>query len=282
MNKTQSGTLRALLLHKLPPAQTEQLEDRVLQDEALANQLEVETTDLFDDYALGLLNSEEVKLFEEHLLIAPDAPQRLSFAKGLAAVRQANKSQIPSRPLPAGRVSRLGPLPVFTMALAACVLILVLALIHFRRGPNVTPNSTNPSAETVRSNGPKQSSSPSPSNADDSNSTYTLVLVPNQVRGEATRTFVVPSGTTALRIQCEVPIKDSSQEFRMVLKTAAGDSHESKASLGSTQASEIYYVQASYPAAGLKPGHYTISVHSVVQGSRSIASYNFLLQFAQK
>jgi len=275
MGEAQSKTLRDLLLHKLPSAQTDELEDRILQDGELADQIEAETADLLDDYARRLLRPEDAKLVEQHLLTTPDALQRLSFAKALA---EAGRSENNPPPHPAKRSFSMLRVAIFAMAGAACLFLMALAIVQYRHHEKPTSIAVQPTPNPGISTAGKSSSS-NPGDQNDTSPSFTVVLVASQVRGNEERTFVIPLRTRRLRIQCEVPHDDGSPEYRMVLKDAAGHIIGSSEDLQPTQSADIHYVQASYPVGQLKPGHYIVSVAPARRSP--VASYEFFLQFAR-
>jgi hypothetical protein len=278
MGEAQSKALRNLLLHKLPSAQVDELEDRILEDGEFADQIEVAAADLLDDYARRLLSPEDAKLVEEHLLTAPDALQRLSFAKALAEARLSrNNPQLH----PAERSFSMRRVAVFAAACAACLFLGALAIIQFRHHETPSSTSVKPAPGTGISTPGKPSSSADSGDENDTRTAFTIVLLASQARGNAERRFVVPARARQLRIQCEVPLDDGSPEFHMVLRDAAGHFIDSSEHLQPTQSADIHYVQASYPAGQLEPGRYTVSIAPARHSARAIASYEFLLQFSR-
>lgn len=282
MGEAQSKTLRDLLLHKLPSAQIDELGDRILEDGAFADQIDAATADLLDDYARRLLSPQDARLVEEHLLTAADALQRLSFAKALA---QARRSENNPQPHPAKRSVPMWRVAVLAAAGAACLFLGALAIVQFRhqQAPSSTAIQPAPGAGI---SAPGKSFSPA--NSGDANATstatstaFTVVLLASQVRGNEERTFLVPSRTRQLRIQCEVPHDDGSPEFHMVLKDAAGHFIGASEDLPPMQSADIHYVQALYPVGQLKPGRYIVSIAPARRLARTVASYEFLLQFGR-
>lgn len=278
MGEPQSKTLRDLLLHKLPSARIDRLEDRILEDGEFADQIEGATADLLDDYARKLLSPEDAKLVEEHLLTAPDALQRVSFAKALAEARRSeNNPQLH----PAERSFSMWRVAVFAAACAACLFLGAIAIVQFRHHETPPSTAIQPTPGAGISTPGKSSSPTNSGDENDTSTAFTVVLLASQVRGNEERTFVVPSRTRQLRIQCEVPHDDGSQQFQMVLKDAAGHFIGWSEDLQPAQSADIHYVQASYPVGQLKPGRYIVSIAPARHSARTVASYEFLLEFAR-
>src|SRR5277367_2847851 len=162
MGEAQSKTLRDLLLHKLPSAQTDELEDRILQDGELADQIEAETADLLDDYARRVLTPEDAKLVEEHLLTTPDALQRLSFAKALVEIRRPHSE---NGPQPRAAKGFFSPwrVAVFATAFVACLFLGVFAVVQLRHREGPPSTAVQPHPDSGTSNLGK---SPQPANSD--------------------------------------------------------------------------------------------------------------------
>jgi len=278
MGEAQSKALRDLLLHKLPPAQTDELEDQILQDGELADQIEVATADLLDDYARRLLSPEDANLVEEHLLTAPDALQRLSFASALAGARRSDNNP---HAQPAKRPFSMWRVAVFATAWAACLFLVALAIVRYRHHEKPISIAVQPNSSEGNPNLGKSSSPTDSGGEHDAEPSFTIVLLASQVRGTEERAFVVPLRTRQLRIQCEIPRDDGSSEFHMVLKDAAGHSIGSSEDLQPTQSADIRYVQASYPVGQLKSGHYIVSVAPARRSVQPVASYEFLLQLGR-
>ena len=278
MGEAQSKTLRDLLLHKLASAQADELQDRILEDGEFADQIEVAMADLLDDYARRLLSPEDAQLVEEHLLTAPDARERLSFAKALA---EARRSENDPQLHPAERSFSMWRVAVFAAACAACLFLGALAIVQFRHHETPPSTAVQHTPDAGISTPGKSSSSADSGDENDTSTAFTVVLLASQARGNEERTFVVPSRTHQLRIQCEVPHDDGSPEFHMVLKDAAGHFIGSPEDLQPTQSADIHYVQASYPVGQLKPGRYIVSIAPARHSARAVASYEFLLRFGR-
>jgi hypothetical protein len=275
MSKMQSIRLRDLLLHKLSSVEAEQMEDRILQDGNMADQVEVAANDLLDDYVRGLLTPADARLVEKHLLNAPDAPQRLAFAKALAESRPLNQRLQPPDPERAIPFFRT---PAFAIAMAVCALILVFSIVElqYRRKPESAAVLPQPATGN-------SSAGPAPSSANsgtekNTGSSFTIALLADQVRGDKERKFVIPSGIEMVRIQCEVPAANRSLEFRMDLRDAAGYLYSSFDNLRPIDSAGIFYVEGTLSAAELKSGRYSASVSSRNPSSNSIISYDFVLK----
>jgi hypothetical protein len=274
MNEIPGATLRELLLRKLPAAEAEQLENRLLEDGEMADRLELEETDLLDDYARGLLSQQDRALVEKYLLATPTSGQRLAFATALSQLTNTGPTLATEKPRQFFSFFRS---PVFAFGLAACLLALFGTAVHFwrvRRSNAVT--STTPVATDKPSPPPsvaQPSAVPSPTAAP-----FTIALLVANARGPQIPSFALPSTVRLLRVQCEVPKTDPTARFRMVLENAYRGIIGSEDQLSTRESAGIHYVEITFPANKMSSGQYSVYVFSQADPSSPLQSYTFALQ----
>jgi hypothetical protein len=270
--------MRDLLLHRLSPAQTEQLEDQILHDAALADQLEIEENDLIDDYTRGVLSGDDAGLVEKHLLASPGSPRRLAFSKALF---QAVQPDLSIARKPAERDVPILRSSIFVGALAAGFLLMISSWLYIRFHQGPTDNSASQPAHSNASarGGPVTSE---PSDPGESAAPFTIALVANNSRGGQVRTFAVPSGVALIRIQCEVSEESPFSESAMVVKDSNGHMVTTLEHLRVVEASGIYYVEGTISPDQLRTGRYSVSVHNNISARNSAITYNFFVRSAQK
>ncbi len=83
MRSNNQQTLRNYLLGTLPPARAEQLEERLLTDDALVEELSLIEDELIEDYARNALNANERKQFERLFIKNPRRKRKLMLVNGL-------------------------------------------------------------------------------------------------------------------------------------------------------------------------------------------------------
>jgi hypothetical protein len=143
MTEPTDDILRRWLLHKLPPADAEALEQRVLTDEAFGERLRDVETDLLDDYARGTLGAGDRDAAARRFASSARGRLRVRIARSLArltrpspgrsgtvlAHEQAHSLAVARRHADRGRRTRRA-LAIGALA-SACVL--AIALIGWNR-----------------------------------------------------------------------------------------------------------------------------------------------------
>lgn len=112
-----ANNIEAYLLGTLPSELVEQIEKRILTDDAFHEEVAITEEELLDSYVQGRMSEEKRVLFERHFLASPLRKQKLMFARGLQSKIDAIKT-VPS--LPRTRFPA-----VYPYALGACALALV-------------------------------------------------------------------------------------------------------------------------------------------------------------
>lgn len=249
MDEDVPPALRALLLRRLPPAQAERLEERIIHDGSIADQLEVAAADLIDDYSRGELSVEDAQRVEDYVLSAPGGPQRLAFATAL--------KQVVSSPRAGSRVGRgrLGHWRNRGLAAAAAagVALGVFSWVELRgvapsKGPR--PDAT----DSLR----KIAAPPSDGNVP--RVSFTLALLANQLRGTESESLVIPAHVQRVRIQCELPSTENHALYRLTLENQAGQPLASVDNLIAMHADGIAFVETSLDALLLPAGRYRVAL----------------------
>lgn len=115
---SDSKEIRDYLLGSLPPERMEEIEKRILTDDAFHQEVEIMEEELLDRYAQGRISGTERLLFDRHFLASPVRKQRLEFARAL-------QTKIDSMQTTPGPVSvRFSA--IYPYALAACTFALVV------------------------------------------------------------------------------------------------------------------------------------------------------------
>jgi hypothetical protein len=135
MTDTDDGTdLRRYLLGRLPEAESDELEVRLLAEPDAHQAMLSAEDDLVDDYALGRLAAADREAFDGLVLPRPGMGRRVAFARSLGAVaaqRQAapraarRPAGVPWSERAAAWLGGLVPAPALRLAMAAAVLALV-------------------------------------------------------------------------------------------------------------------------------------------------------------
>ncbi len=94
MNELQNPEkLHDFLLDKLPAAETDALEQRLVADHEFFTALQEAEDDLIDDFVLGALTPDETRRFEEFCAPRPDMPARIAARRAFFAAVQGSSVQ---------------------------------------------------------------------------------------------------------------------------------------------------------------------------------------------
>jgi hypothetical protein len=267
MTETPEGTLRNLLLHRLSAEQSERLEERLLLEEQLADQLEVEETDLLDDFARGRLSAEDAARVKRYLLASADASRRVAFARALSRIRDAEFPQVAKW----GFSSRLR-IPAVALGAAACLLVIAVTVLHLWQKQNADRAGAGASTAAA-----PPAISPRSSSQETQALPFAIVLLADKERGGQPPGFAIPSDIQQVEIQCEIPAGNAHSEYRMILSEASGKAITIGRNLHPGESSGILYVEATADAARLGPGQFFVSIFP--EGSTSaVASFQFAVR----
>lgn len=213
MSESPDIALRALLLQRLPAAEAQPLEDRILLEDEFAERLELERMDLLDDYAADRLEPADREAVERCLLLTAEDRQRVAFARALLARVAPRRS---SRWL----------LPV-AAALAAGVALLLVWPQRLTTPPSVPAASV----ATAPENSVETAAPPIKA--------YAVTLLAEARRGANSKRIAVPAGTTVLRLQLEVPQANGTAEGRPTHEVVLRDDNGERYAAAGLEAQDI-------------------------------------------
>ena len=260
MTIPDTETLRRWLLHQLPPAQTEALEERLFDDDAtqdsgFAAALREAEQDLVDDYASGRLGADERTAVERFLLQTAQDRSRLAFARALA-------KKVSAAAHPGHSFGRRGHAPVAPRthrirrrrvvvggALAASCALALLVLSGIQPRPRVAaPDSI---ATTTAA-------------------TQTLTLLASAQRGANEQEIRVQHGARQIRLQAEVAQPLGSEHYALRIADGARTLFAAN-ELPLLQAGPYSYVEVTLPVNQLGSGVRQISLQP--QGGEAGAAF---------
>lgn len=88
LNKQDEARIRDYLLGRLSDEDQQQIEERLMVEDALFEEFEISKGELIEEYRAGELQNQENSWFESHYLASPEGRQRLTFAVALSCVKQ--------------------------------------------------------------------------------------------------------------------------------------------------------------------------------------------------
>lgn len=209
------ATLRDWLLHRLPEATAQALEERLLREDDLATRLRAVETDLIDDHAAGRLDDATRDAVARHLIADPAGRWRWTVARALASRAHAAAS--------IRRRQRRRRIAAVIGALAAAA-VLAIAL----RQPDQPPRTP---AELA--------------------ALPVISLRVAATRGDAAP-LPLPAPGGWLRLQAEVP-DPTPGAYLLTVRDASGVRFRAT-DLALRHAGPYAYVEATIPAAAAGPG----------------------------
>ena len=237
-NPVPGEELRQLLLRQLPEVRAQEIQDRLILEDGLAERLEDEEIDLLDDYARHRLSSADRLAVRQYLLRTPADRQRASIAQALARLVRA---QAPARRVPLRRAfAATGGL------LAAGIAVLVMLGAYFLARQN-TP--ANPSPMIVADAG-----------------TYTIALMSSVERGTSVQQLRIPQASTSLRLQLEVEQPEAGRLYSLAI-SAAGSASFTLLNLPLHQSGPYSFVEALVPRQALAAGEHRIRLQAQASGN---------------
>lgn len=223
MSTPESLSLRRLLLHRLPEAEAQQLEERLMLEEDLAGCLREAEHDLLDDYTRGRLGADERAAVEKYLLATERDRQGLKIAAGLARLPRVPEAGLHSLRASSSRAAASARRSYRTgmgLAAAACVLLAVIAI-----APRMM--TSNPAREV----------------------TATAVLLADTPRGSELRTLDIPAASTQVKLQVEVPSAAATARYHLSIVDSSGRRSYQESDLQPRTAGGYSFVEALVPAA---------------------------------
>jgi hypothetical protein len=252
MSSVTNDQLRRLLLKQLTPDEIERLEEATLREDGVAERLLEAEFDLIDDYVLGRLRSVDCADVEKNFLITPERRVTLEVARALAAQRRLNAAALGSRkPARNWWPNHRRTLATLFAAGLAAVAFIPQWRVHLREPGAAFPAATAPTAPMTS---PMQAAGTLP----------TVTLLADAVRG-GSRPVVHPRlGTTAIRLQAEVP-GPAKNAYSIELLSATGTRLFFASHLAIRVAGPYRFVEVTVPAEAIGPGARTVTLR--VDGS---------------
>ncbi|MFC4820920.1 hypothetical protein [Dokdonella ginsengisoli] len=245
MSEPGDETLRAWLLHRLPDEASAALEERLLLDEAFGVRLRAVETDLFDDYARGLLDPAQRAAVERWLLATPADRERLRAERALSAAasaRPASPTAAPARRMRRRRTAWLGFASAAALLLALCL--------------------------PLRQSGVQRPAAPSIAAVQ----TITLLADLSRSAGDATGIAVrLPAANAAVRLQAETASVEPASpatpaRYVLRIRAPARDVFEAHGLVARTEGA-YRFVEATLPPATLAAGDYRVSLAAEGDGA---------------
>jgi hypothetical protein len=185
------GELRQLLLRQLPAEAMEDIEDRLVLDDSIAERLQHQQYDLLDDYARGRLAQDERRAVEKYLLRTPAERDRIYVVEGLMRAAQQRKGS-GSNVLRGLRASVFRPAnrPVFAAALTVGLAIVIVLAVRVMYPSTPRGGEVQPATQSGAVGFPAAPLSPStPANA-----LYQLTLLADATRSGGVVELSLPRG----------------------------------------------------------------------------------------
>lgn len=259
MSGMPDDTPRQYLLRRLPDADAEQFEERLLSDDECAERLREAEDDLLDDYAAARLAPEDGAAVERYLLNSAEGEQGVRFARALAdAARQAGgtpgvlgSADASDSALTSSSIRKwIAPLGLL---IAASVAYFVLVL---PRSYGPAPPSTSPEAAPAAPAPAKPLTTARPV---DETPAYSVMLLAEVQRGTSSAQRVaVPPGTSRVRLQLEVaadaPASGEPPTYQLAVRDLNGQELFVAASLIARQVGAYRIVEAVTPVSALGVG----------------------------
>ena len=224
MIEPTDDALRDWLLGRLPAADADALDQRVLGDDAFGARLAEIETDLLDDLVAGRLAGDEAAAALARFTATPRARWRLRVARALARfapAREAHRTR--------GTLRRMPPRRLWLGAAVGAIAAVALVAIGLQRRA--------PTAEA------------------------TITLLADRQRGAASGAFAVPRAAATVRLQVEVA--DASPTDHFTLDIADGTKIVFRREMLETRAAgPNRFVDARVPREALTPGERRVTVRA--------------------
>lgn len=225
MIEPNDDVLRDWLLGRLPPAQADALEQRVLGDDAFGARIAEAETDLLDDLAAGRLAGDARAAALARFSATPQARWRLRVARALARFRHALPSAHRARGTARRAHSRRRWLGAALGAVAAIAVVAIGVRLH----------------------------APAPE--------ATITILADRQRGAASDAYPVPRAATSVRLQVEVADAVPAVRYALVVSDGTTVVFRSEA-LDARTAGPYRFVEARVPRDALAPGVRNVSVRA--------------------
>jgi len=250
--------LRDLLLHRLPEAEAQRIEELLIQDADVAEAARLEETDLLDDYAMDRLTSAERMAVEKYLLVAPAARQRVNVSRALQEIAASRKEPVGARRSAAGKlkVSSWNRWPV--RAAAVFVLCVVAVTMFMKSGQRSTLDDRP---------GPMTNQPDTPAATAPASEPFNVVLLADLARGvDATPVNVAPTSDT-VRFQVETANADLAVAYRIRILDSKDDEVFAAENLTPHESAGYLFVEAELPASILGTGSRKLVLEPLAAGA---------------
>jgi hypothetical protein len=117
---------RQYLLGDLPEEPQEQMEERLMTDDAVYEELRIQENELIDDFVRGNLPETEEEKFNRHFLCTSERRQKLRFAQALEKYIQAAATEMDDRTSFRQRIRAYLDSPALRIATAAALIVVVV------------------------------------------------------------------------------------------------------------------------------------------------------------
>lgn len=258
-------SIKDYLLGQLSEQERQQVEERLLTDDAFFEEISIAENELIDRYLNGSLAPQEVERFREHFLVTPEQRRNLQFAKVFRRYVSENQgaSDAP-QDLPRRRSARWVPtffsgghrpwaVPALVMVLALVLISVVWALLAGGRGGDSAL-----AQEVARLN--EQGTQPP-------QASVSLILNARRTResGEVPRLTSSGSGVVQLRF---VVARDEYEDYSASLMPVGGRTIVTVNQLRRISIEERDVVALNLPAGLLKRGDYEVELSGATPGVR--------------
>jgi hypothetical protein len=275
--------MRRYLLGDVDETEREQVEERILCDEAFAERLSIAQDHLIDDYVFDGLSEADRQSFETNFVLNKDRRNKLRIAQALDAyvTRELpsqhatnHHSRVPSELWrTTGRFIERHKLWA-TLAFATIVLLVFL-------GPKLAswlmPRTISPlAAQRARIERELADLNRDPSRSVN-NATIDLALQPTLLReGGETKRVVITSDVRLVRLKLEFP-EVKYDRYRTAVKTVEGDELFAVADLKPTADTSVGVILLRIPSEFLSSGDYQIELQGTPQDGQAapVAHYSF-------
>lgn len=224
---TNDTPLRDYLLGRLPEAEAERLEARLVEDDEVFQTLRGVEDDLFDEFARGTLGADDREAFQRRY---GDQNQRVRFARALAR-RSASVVAFP-RPRWIG------------LAAAASFVAVFGILVTQRATPPAGPATATPPLRPPATGGAEV--------------LLTVALGTSRASG-ATPSVTVPADAATLRLRVRVDPEDRFENYSAALRSASGTVVWQSGDVRGVVEEGDLILRLAIPAASLKDGSYELA-----------------------
>lgn len=257
-------TLVDYLLGRTAEAETEELDERSIADEAFAARLIEVEHDLVDAYVRGELNGTARERFAAAYLATPRGRAKVQFAQAL----QARAARDVSVPAASRNVTARSRIPVLALVTAAAVVIAAGAFVAIEqmraRPPEVTGQHRPGTHEDAPLPAPSEPGpGPQPNLSTAGQSVLSFVLLPPRRGLDAVSSITVPRSAAAIELRLTLEGNDYPRYRAALSDASTGHSLWTSADVAATNAGGAPIVSITLPSRLLRAQRYTIDLAGV-------------------